>query len=470
VVEPELDRTSRPARGPAVSIVGSVSLFGVLAVWSWAAAQGVSAPPLGPAPQAELIELRNGLNLLLAPDPEATAVDVSVWYDSGTRHERGEQSGIAHLFEHLMFRGSARVGAQDHQHRIEAVGGASGAVTTADYTCFFQTLPPDSLELAFRLEADRMASLRLTQEALDAERAQVRIERTRRFEGTPLGRGIERLYATVFRVHPYRGSVLGSDEELARLTLKQVRDWYAARYAPNRALVTVAGRFDVARAKELARKWFEPVRRTGTAVSPPPEPRQTAERRVTQRGTSPLPLLLLGWRGPGRSDPDASALQVLAYLLGRGESSRIARALAATGGALLVQGELDARKDASLFYVTTVPGPESDSAAVERAVTEAIAQVARERVAPEEFERARNSSEAALLFSWHGARGRAQAIGAATMLTGNYTDAARQLERLRTLTAADLQRVAARWLTPGQRNVVWMTAAASGSRTAEGRP
>lgn len=346
-----------------------------------AALAASTEPAVAPAAQVEVVTLKNGLRLLLAPDSKATAVDVAVWYDSGTRHERAGASGMAHLFEHLMFHGSENVEPQQHQRLIEAEGGTAGAATAPDYTCFFQTLPPDALELAFRLEADRMRSLRLTADDLAAERQQVRAEVARRFESTQMGRALQSLYASVFRAHPYGWPVLGREADLDRLTLEQARAWYQTRYAPARALVTVVGRFERARALELARRWLEPVRRSGTAAASPPEPRQTAERRGRVAGGAQVPLLLLGWRGPAPTDPDLAALQVLANVLGRGTSARLQRGLVERERvAALVQSDLDARRDASVFHVAVAASPKADTTALEPLVLAEVERLATEPV------------------------------------------------------------------------------------------
>jgi zinc protease len=436
------------------------------------AARAVATEPaVAPAAQVEVVTLKNGLRLLLAPDARAAGVDMAVWYDSGTRHENAGATGMAHLFEHLMFHGSEDFGPQQHQRLVEAEGGTAGAATAADYTTFFQTLPADALELAFRLEADRMRSLRLGADDLAAERQQIRAEVARRFESTPMGRALQSLYASVFRDHPYGRPVLGLEADLDRLTLDQARAWYQARYAPARALVTVVGRFERARALELARRWLEPVRRSGTAVASPPGPRQTAERRTRVASATQVPLLLLGWRGPAPTNPDLAALQVLSNVLGRGTSARLRRELVERDRvAVLVQSELDARRDASVLHVAVAASPKADSAALERRVLAEIERLATEPVSVEELERGKNLAESAMLFSWQGTRGRAQALGAAQMLAGDHRDAARQLERVRAVSAADLQRAAARWLGRAQLNLIWVGTATPGGAPAGSRP
>lgn len=414
------------------------------------------------------VTLGNGLELLLAPDDEASAVEVAVFYDAGTRDERPGVSGISHLFEHLMFRGSAHYGPGEHARLIQAEGGTWGAFTNADLTCFYQTVPAGSLDLALRLEADRMGSLTLTQEILDSQRAMIRDERRQSIESTPLGRGLQRLYAIAFTEHPYRWPVFGLESDLSRLTLQDCRDYYLARYAPNRALVTIAGRFEPARAIDAARRYLEPVQRAGAAVTPPREPAQKAERRALERGSTLIPIVLVGWRGPGRGDPDLPLLNLLSIILTRGRSARLDETLVKSGRCLFVRGDVEGRRDASLLYCIAGLNSGADSAGVEQDLLAEIERLASRPVPDAELDRAKRIAEASLLFGMQGARGRAQALGAAQALAGDYHDASVQFDRLRHCTTADLQRVASRWLTRSQRNIVWLGPAV-GSDTKGGR-
>ncbi|HET7225612.1 MAG TPA: pitrilysin family protein, partial [Candidatus Eisenbacteria bacterium] len=227
-----------------------------------AAAQTL-APP-------RVVTLRNGLQLLLAPDSSAQAVDVAVWYPTGSAAEPAGQSGITHLFERMLFRGSAHVPDGDHVRRVLAEGGTANARTTADYTCRWQTLPPAALGLAFELEADRIAALALTDANLAAEKRA--IADGRRAQQNPVTLALERLYATAWRDRPYGRPVTGLPGDLDRITLADCQAWQRAHFGPERATVSVVGRFDPAEAVRLARRWLEPIAPTGHARERAPEP------------------------------------------------------------------------------------------------------------------------------------------------------------------------------------------------------
>jgi zinc protease len=419
------------------------------------------------APGARIVTLRNGLRLLLAPDSLATAVDVAVWYDAGSRHDRAGKTGIAHLFEHLMFGGSSRYGPGEHGRLVREEGGQSGAYAAADFTCFYETLPPDDLELAIRLEADRMTGLRITQKGVDEERRLVAGERAR--NTTEIGRGLERLYAMAFKVHPYRWPVYGLEEDLPRLTLKDCLDFYRAHFGPARAVVTIVGNFDPDQAVAWAKEHFEPLKDSGRPGPPPPsEEPQTGERRATAPGESPSRILMVGWRVPPRTDPDWPALSVLQALLTRGRAARLDRALVTDQALCLsVQGDMSTRKDGSLFFLAAEVSPRADSAEVEARLFDEVSRVASGPVSAEELERARRQVETSVWFGLPTTRARAQALGNSQILTGDALDLDRQLGRIRTCTAEDLRR-AARLLDPARREVLWLMPAGGGQGEATG--
>ena len=444
-----------------------------LAVCALTAALCGAAQAQAPFPvETRTVKLDNGLELVFAPDPRATAVDVAVWYDSGTRHERPGLVGIAHLFEHLMFRGSARYAPLQHLRMVAAEGGTFGAYTTADYTCFHQTLPPEALRMAFELEADRMTGLKLTQPVLDAERDAVRDERARRPE-TAVTRGLQRLYGAAFAEHPYRWPVLGYQRDLDKLTLAQARDWYAAHFGPRHAVVTVTGRFDAAEAENLARKVFGPVPGGRAAAAPAPA-RAAAARpgRGTETGETRVPLLFAGWRGPGAGDPDAALFPVLSNALGRGIDARLERSLVHGDQEFMsIEADLDPRREGSLLYAVAAINPGADTTQVENDLAAEVELLATEPLPDSDLVRAKAQAESGILYSWLASRGRAQALGGARMSSGDPRAAARQLERIRSCTAADVQRAAGKLLTRDRRSVVWVHPAAStGTGSSGGRP
>ena len=321
-----------------------------------------------PRPLTEGIQrvtLPNGLRLVLAPDAQAKAVDVAVWYDAGSRHDRPGKTGLAHLFEHLMFRGSTHYREGEHGRLVRAEGGSSGAFATPDFICVYETVPPDAMELAFRLEADRMTNLTLTQRALDLERRNVASERARR--GSVMSRGLERLYRLAYDSSAYRWPIYGASADLPKLTLADAQEFYRQRFGPANAVVTVTGRFDPQQTLEKARRIFEPVRGGGKPAAVALEKPQTAERRDVDTAGSPVRALMAGWRMPPRTDARWPAIDLLSVVLAGGAGSRLHRALVTDRPwCSSVQGDLDSHKDESLLYVSAALLPNADSTQVEK--------------------------------------------------------------------------------------------------------
>jgi len=418
----------------------------------------------------ETITLKNGIGLLLAPDPQAKAVNVSVWYDAGSRYDNPDRTGVAHLFEHLMFDGSAHYASGQHATLVRGEGGASGGYATSDFVAFYETLPPDALELAFKLEADRMTGLKLTQGSLDTERGAVGAERERR--ATPLTRGLQHLYALMFPSSAYGIPVFGRESDLSRLTLKDFEEFYRRQFVPARARVTVVGNFRRDDALALAKKYLEPLKgsgsKSGGAIAEKP---QTSERRAVERGQTPVRVLLLGWRLPPRTDRDWSVYNLLASHLTRGGDAPLSRALMTDRPLCLsVQGDVESRRDASLLYIAAALAPDADSSEVERALVGGVENAARELASDEQVEADKRLAEIALWYNLSTTSGRAQALGLGWMLAGDASDYQKQLARIRSATPQDLKNAAAK-LTPAQRNLVWLLPAVADTiaRGAENR-
>jgi zinc protease len=408
------------------------------------------------ASRVRSITLRNGLQVLLLPDPQATAANVAVWYRAGTRTEAAGRTGMSRMVGLLMYGGSSP--AAEERRRLQAGGATFNATVNPDYSCFQQTLPCESVELALRLEADHMKSLSVTQDDLEAERGAVREEQRRRLAGNTVGPGLRKLYAVAFADHPYSRPVNGLEEDLERITLEDAQTYFRERYAPQNALLTVVGCFDPEPTLAAVRRYFEPL-------APRPSPRPPALRLQAQRGErrgfetapAPGPLLLVGWRGPGSADPDGPALELLSLAISSGPSSRLSRLRAAHPGLVaLAQGDFDRSREASLIFCMAAVPARAESAAAESVFVAGIERLAVQPVSDEELDRVKRKAEAARVFGLQTVRGRAEALGAAQILDGDYGAAAKQLDRIRGLTAADLKRAAARVLQAGARSVVWI--------------
>ena len=273
--------------------------------------------------------LDNGLRVVLSRDPRAPMVAVNLWYDVGSKHEKPGKTGFAHLFEHMMFQGSANVEKGQHFSLIQAAGGTLNASTWLDRTNYYETLPGHELEMALWLEADRMASLlpAMTQEKLDNQRDVVKNERRWSVDNQPYGDWDERIQALVYpEGHPYHHSTIGSMEDLSAASLEDVREFFATWYAPNNAVLTIAGDFETDAALEMVRRHFGPIA-ANRSLPPPPdmsvEPIMGAEVRDSVAAPVPLPRIYFAHRVPPFGTDAFDALDVAADVLGSGRASRL---------------------------------------------------------------------------------------------------------------------------------------------------
>jgi zinc protease len=456
----------RSVPGPVLRRVrhtrATVVLLGA-ALLAACAPPALAAPRAAVAPAADgsaptLVTLKNGVRLLLAPDPAAVTVEVAAWIDAGVRYERPGQIGISHLAEHLATAATTLDG-MDATRRIEAEGGTTTAYTAADWTCFSHTLPPPAIETAFRLEAARLA-LKPTEAQLQGARAGVREEIRARARSNPIEGTLQRLYAAAFTTHPYRWPVLGLEADLDRITLASAEDFLRQRYTPDHLMITVVGAFDPDQAQALARRYLESIRGRGDQRAPAADPAPVAVR-ATVPGDFQVPIVTVGWRAAAA---DAPALDVIASLLTQGPLARLEqRLVAGDGRCVLTQAGRDERRDATMFWTLAALQPGADSASVERDLLAEIDALVSAPVSGAELDRARRRVELALEFGRERPRDRGQVLGASQLVAGDPGAADRALERLRALTPADLQQAAARTFTAARRTVVWIRPA-DGSR------
>ncbi len=431
-------------------------------------ALALAAWPLAPAAFAEesvaaLVtpqesRLSNGLRILSLTDPKAAVATLQVWYDTGSRNERPGITGISHLFEHLMFKGTKKVGAEEHARLIQAVGGVNNAFTTWDVTAYWQALPPDQLELAARLEADRMTNLSLTEEHLKSERAVVKEERRFRTDNSPIGKGAELLSSLAYDSHPYGWPTVGWMRDLDAITLEDCKDYYAIHYAPDKATVVIAGPTSHEANLKLVEKYFKGKKAGAPAPRVPVgEVPQRGERRAVLETEVQLPILLGGFKVPPDSSADATVIEVITNLLSNGQSSRLYRKLVYEDqSALFAAGVAFPRKDVSLCYAFAALNPGRDRDSLEATFFAEFDRMATEDVTDEELTKVKNQLEAQFVFGLEQIQDRAIAVGNAALITGDPAAAARRTTRLRAVTKEDIRRVAAKYLMKENRTVVWV--------------
>ena len=339
--------------------------------------------------------LPNGLRVVLSQDHATPIVAVNLWYHVGSANERAGRTGFAHLFEHMLFQGSAQVGANEHFELVQRAGGTLNGSTWLDRTNYFETMPSHQLELALWLEADRMARLlpAMTQEKLDTQRDVVKNERRWSVDNQPYGTWWERLPALCFpSEHPFHHSLIGSMEDLSEASLEDVADFFRTYYTPDNAVLTIAGDFDAPTARTMVDRHFGAIPR-GSGRPPLPEmsvpPTFGAWRREVVADAVVAPRLFLAFRVPPAGDGDWYAASMLGAVLGLGEGSRLPkrlvreRQIASDAGAYTF--DLSKGSDLLICDVTARPGVsaerlETDVAAeVDRLVADGVTAEERER-------------------------------------------------------------------------------------------
>jgi len=407
--------------------------------------------------QATRVTLANGMRVVLAPDANATAVDVALWFPSGTRHERPAQAGLALLTARLGF----RAGAADPLAPLTAVGGTGSVVVTPDYTNWWTTVPAEALADAVTFLASRMKPAPVSTAALAAERASIQAERARS-ERTPVARGIARLWSAAWPAHPYASTGAPPSAGADALKPADVDAWRRARYASAGAVITVTGAFDADSALARIRDGFEKLPR-GSAPSTAAAPAPRAGQRANDTMDLPARVCLVGWRGPGLGDADTPALELLATWLGGGPSSRLPASLVRDWNlAVTAQAGFTAQKDGSLLWTLAVVPPGVDSVALERTLLEAAGTAVQRELEAYELDRARRQTGATAGFALQTARQRAQALGEAELLAGDAAVAAKRYEGMDKLTPADVRRAATRVMTDAGRATVWLLPSAKG--------
>jgi predicted Zn-dependent peptidase len=376
----------------------------VMVVMMVALAQAVSAPrAAGQAPsrsevEFESVSLENGLRVLVSEDHAAPTFSVCVAYAVGSGDETTATAGYAHLVEHLMFHGSANVGAGEHYAIVEEAGGGLTANTNADRTLYCESFPSNQLDLGLFLEADRMRSLEITAEALDDARAAVAGERELRYEGAPYGMSYETLLETAYDSFGYGHSTIPAPGALDRATPESVREFVDTHYTPGNAVLALVGDLDTGVTADRVRSHFGsiPSGRASTRSIPVDLPQREERRATVQDENARFPRLDIGYRVTPGNTPQWYMLAVLGDVLAGGQTSRLYRRLVEREGlALDLAGGVDERRGSSLFQVSVVAAPDADLQALEAIILEEIESLTSEPVSPAELERVRARLERA---------------------------------------------------------------------------
>lgn len=405
--------------------------------------------------------LPNGLQIVLLEDHAVPVINLQVWYHVGSKNERPGRTGFAHLFEHLMFKGSAHVGPEEHSRIIESVGGFDNAQTHDDYTNYFETFPSNYLERVLWLEADRMGSLNVSEANFQSEREVVKEERRVRVDNEPYGYVEEDLYAAAFTVHGYHHTTIGSMEDLNKATIEDVRDFYNTFYKPNNATLIIVGDFRSAQALEWAEKYFGGIPRSAKPIPriDTPEPPQTQEREVIKSyPNTPLPAVVIGYKIPARFAPDSYPLDLASNILAGGESSRLYQTLVYKERiAVQAVGFGNFTEDPNLFWALAIMNQGHTAQEGEKAMVAVLDGLKTEPVELKELEKGKNQEISGFILGRNTDQEKAEALGAATVIGKSPELVNTELDRYLKISAADIQRVAKDYFVPQHSTVLIVT-------------
>lgn len=435
-------------------------LAGVLGVAPAASAPEVTKT-VGKLPALETFSLPNGLQVAVLRNDAAPVVSVQVWYRAGSKDEPRDRRGSAHMFEHLMFKGTTRVRPDVHAGSINALGGYVNAVTDEDATHYVNTVSANYMDYVIQLEAERMRNLLFVKPVVDAEREIVKDE-LRRQDGSPFAKGLLRCLGVAYLKHPYAWGSSGHAKDLEAITPDDLKKFYDAYYQPGNALLVVVGKVTTAEVKASVEKWFGPIPRAADPPRPAAalqEPPQTSKRReVVEPGQ--VGLTLIGWHVPEARHKDIYALQVATLVLGAGDSARLKQRLKTPDPKTRRSIALDAGMDAiiredpgmAIAYGAYLDPAQGD--ATEAALFEEIGKLAARGPTGDELRKAKNQAHASFVFSLENTAGLGEAIGRSWILTGNPGAFVHDIDALEKVSAADVQRVVKQYLSTDHATVV----------------
>ncbi len=409
----------------------------------------------GPAREIVAKTLSNGMRVIVWPDHDIPNVALYFMYRAGSRNERPGLTGLAHFFEHMMFKGSAHFPSGEFDRVMEANGGANNAYTSQDVTVYTDWFAKDALDLVLRMEADRICCLSFDSTQVESERQVVYSERRTTVDNSGRDFLDEQVTAAAFVAHPYHIPTIGWPSDIERWTIQDLKTYFRTYYAPNNATVIIVGDVAPAEALSLVERYLAPI----PAQPPPPpvrtiEPPQPGERRVTVRRPAPVPLLEVSYHAGAADDRDAEAEDLLEAILTSGESSRLYRRLvdrdlvAVDVGSWLQRGF---NPGLLSFFVTVSPG--RGLAAAESSLVDELSRVARDGVTEAEMEKARTQSLVSYWRSLKTIDGKADALGTYEVFRGDYKNLFAAPDRYARVTRRDLQAAARRIFDARNRTV-----------------
>jgi len=406
--------------------------------------------------RVERIVLSNGLTLLLLEDHHAPVVTVQFWTKTGSRNEHPGTTGISHLFEHMMFRGSTKYGPEQHANLVKRYGGVLNAYTSFDHTVYYETIASDQLELIIHLEAERFANLKLDPNVLREEKKVVAEERRMRYDNSVTGSAQEQLIVNSYRSAPYHWPIIGWMSDIQNYSLSDIHEYYRLHYAPNNVVGVIVGDFESDKAVKLVKKYWGKIPSQPTPPAPNmDEIPQRGERRIIHKYPTELPLLYASFRIPPFDHPDLPALEIVSRALSHGQSCRLFQRLVYKDQtARYALGELLPLVGPGLFIFLVALQPEAPLEKVENSLWEEVERIRNEGISVEELEKAKNQLETEQIGELETTSGIASLLGHFEADGGDYKKSTLYLDRIRKVKNEDVLRVAKEYMQADGRTVV----------------
>jgi len=399
--------------------------------------------------------LSNGLKVILLENHKAPLVTFQVWYRVGSRNEAWGKTGLSHMLEHMMFKGTEKYGPEEYSRIIQENGGNNNAFTSRDYTAYFATLSSDRVQVVIDLESDRMKNLQLKEEDFRTEKMVVMEERRLRTDDNPIAFLQEQLEATAFQIQPYHWPIIGWMEDLKGLTLEDLKAYYRIYYNPVNAFIVAVGDFKKEELLPKIEKAFGALPKGAPPDQKKPlDPAQVGERRVSVNKEAQLPYLAMGYRASNVADPDGYVLDVMATILSGGKSARLYQSLVREKR-LAFSSDADQSllsKDPSLFYLDANPLPGKNLLDVEKALDQEVERLQKEPVGEKELAKAKNQLESSFVYAQDSLFYQAMLIARNEICLG-WKKLDDYLPSIRKVSPEDIQRVAKRYLVPSNRTV-----------------
>lgn len=403
--------------------------------------------------------LKNGMRVLSVVDKSSPTVAINVWYHVGSKDDPDHRSGFAHLFEHIMFKSTKNMNAEMMDRLTEDVGGNNNAFTEDDVTVYYEVIPSNYLETLLWAEAERLSGLNVDDENFKSERDVVKEEYRQSVLAPPYGKFFYMLQQKSFSAHPYQRPTIGSIEDLDAATLENVQKFHATYYRPDNATLIVVGDFDPKQLDAWVDKYFAPIVKPNLALPrvQTKEPDRTGEKRFTEYGANvPLPGVGITYLVPSEKSDDAPALTMLDAILSQGRSSRLYQSLIYQQQvAQSANANADLKEDVGLFELTAIVAAGKKPEEAEAALRAEVKKLQDAPVSAAELEKAKNQIITSNLRQRETNLGKSQTLGGAAVLLGDPNRVNTDLDRLQAVTAADVQRVASKYLTDANRYVFY---------------